>query len=79
MSCSIRTPLNSRMTSFTCKIGPLGGRLGFDPRDACADQPAEAERLGPLLVEIDVELHAQKAAGNFVVFHERSGDAARRY
>ena len=29
------------------QVGPFGGRLGFDSRDARAGEPAEAERLRP--------------------------------
>ena len=34
-----RTPLNSRITSLTCKAGPFGGRLRLDAGDARADEP----------------------------------------
>src|SRR5215211_7245805 len=58
------------------QVSPFGRRLGFDSRDACAGQPAEAERFRSLLVEINVELHAKKPARDLMISYESLGDVA---
>ena len=72
----MRTPLNSRMTSLTCRLARSAGDLGSTREMRVPARSAEAERLGSLLVEIDIELHAQEAAGDFVISDERFGDVA---
>src|SRR5690348_9791374 len=46
------------------EVGTFGGGLGLDLRNARAGESGEAEGLGTLLVEVDVELHAEETARN---------------
>src|SRR6478736_2186778 len=62
---------------FDAEVRVFGRRLRFDFGDAGAGEGRHSEGLGTLLIEIDVELYAEKTARDFVVVDQRVGDAGR--
>src|SRR6478735_2144305 len=56
------------------QVRPFCWRFWPDARDTRAYEPPKSQRFGPLLVEVDIEPHAQAAARNIVIRHERRGN-----